>query len=101
MYEISGLFDLNQTGHAAIFEGCARPWEVLAKLGNYIRHRVRPGEQHHRAMGTVHLGDQVEIGEGTVLEAGVMIIGPAIIGKTVCCGTMPISGRTASLATTA
>lgn len=80
MYEISGLFDLAQTEHAAIFEGCTFPWEVLAKLGEYVRTQVRPVHQH-RTLGAVHIGENVQIGEGTVLEPGVMIVGSAIIGR--------------------
>lgn len=80
MYEIPGLFDLSQTEHAAIFEDCTYPWEVLARLGEYVRTHVRP-TQHHRTAGAAHIGDNVQIGEGTVLEPGVMIVGPAIIGR--------------------
>ncbi|MBL9172161.1 MAG: UDP-N-acetylglucosamine diphosphorylase [Verrucomicrobiales bacterium] len=80
MYEISGLFDLAQTDHAQLFEGCRYPWEVLARLAEYCRTQVRPTPSH-RATPGVHVGDQVQIGEGTVLEPGVMIVGPAIIGK--------------------
>jgi NDP-sugar pyrophosphorylase family protein len=80
MYEISGLFDLAQTEHAVLFEGCAYPWEVLKKLADYCRNQARPVHLH-RATGPVQIGENVQIGEGTVLEAGVMIVGPAIIGK--------------------
>ncbi|MFO1458808.1 MAG: UDP-N-acetylglucosamine diphosphorylase [Verrucomicrobiota bacterium] len=80
MYEISGLFDLAQTEHGQLFEGCRYPWEVLAKLGEYCRTQVRPTTAHRSTPG-VHIGDQVQIGEGTILEPGVMIVGPAIIGK--------------------
>jgi len=80
MYTVDSLFDLNQTEHAALFEGCRYPWEVLRKLGEYCRSRGQYAQQH-RALGTVHIGDQVQIGEGTVLEPGVAIMGPAIIGK--------------------
>jgi NDP-sugar pyrophosphorylase family protein len=35
----------------------------------------------NRCEGTAYVGAQVSIGEGTVLEDGVMIVGPAIIGR--------------------
>lgn len=80
MYEIADLFDLTQTEHAALFEGCQYPWEVLKKLGDYCRSRPNQG-QHHKALGTVYIGENVQIGEGTILEPGVTILGPAIIGR--------------------
>jgi UDP-N-acetylglucosamine diphosphorylase / glucose-1-phosphate thymidylyltransferase / UDP-N-acetylgalactosamine diphosphorylase / glucosamine-1-phosphate N-acetyltransferase / galactosamine-1-phosphate N-acetyltransferase len=80
MYAIATLFDLAQTEHAALFEGCQYPWEVLKKLGDYCRSRTEY-VQRHRVMGVAHIGDKVQIGEGTVLEPGVTILGPAIIGK--------------------
>lgn len=80
MYSTANLLDLSQTEHAALFEGCQYPWEVLKKLGDYCRSRERH-EHLHRALGTCHIGEQVHIGEGTVLEPGVTILGPAIIGR--------------------
>ncbi|HTH48479.1 MAG TPA: UDP-N-acetylglucosamine diphosphorylase [Candidatus Limnocylindria bacterium] len=80
MYSTAELFDLAQTEHAALFEGTQYPWEILRKLGDYIRLNVRPVHLH-RAVGHVHLGEHVQIGEGTVIEDGAMILGPAIIGR--------------------
>lgn len=80
MYSVSELFDLSQTDHAVLFEDCKYPWEVLKKLQDYCLLNAKP-MQHHRSLGTVHIGDHVQIGEGTVLEPGVTIVGPAIIGK--------------------
>ncbi len=80
MYSTAELFDLAQTEHAALFEGTQYPWEILKKLGDYLRLHVRP-VQLHRAVGHIHLGPHVQIGEGTVIEEGAMILGPAIIGR--------------------
>ena len=80
MYSTTELFDLAQTEHAALFDGTQYPWEILKKLGDYIRLNVRPVHLH-RAVGHVHLGEHVQIGEGTVIEDGAMILGPAIIGR--------------------
>ncbi len=80
MYSPANLFDLTQTEHAALFAGCTHSWEVLGKLAAYCREHAKPVHLH-RALGSVHIGENVQIGEGTVLEAGVMIVGPAIIGK--------------------
>jgi NDP-sugar pyrophosphorylase family protein len=80
MFEASELFDLSQTRHAAIFEGCKYAWEALPKIGAFLAAHLKPG-LHNRCEGKAFVGDQVFIGAGTLLEDGVMIKGPAIIGE--------------------
>lgn len=80
MFKPAELFDLSQTEHAALFDGCAYAWDALKKLKAYIDANVKP-EQHHRVDGRCYIGKDVFIGEGTVIEDGVMIKGPAIIGR--------------------
>jgi UDP-N-acetylglucosamine diphosphorylase / glucose-1-phosphate thymidylyltransferase / UDP-N-acetylgalactosamine diphosphorylase / glucosamine-1-phosphate N-acetyltransferase / galactosamine-1-phosphate N-acetyltransferase len=80
MFSAADLFDLDQTEHAALFEGCTHAWEVLARLKDYLKGRIRPGLRN-RCDGVAWIGEQVVIGEGTVVEDGVMIKGPAIIGR--------------------
>ncbi len=66
MLKPADLFDLSQTEHAALFEGCEFAWEALQKLKSYLSAQLRPG-LHHRAEGRVFIGEQVFIGEGTVV----------------------------------
>ena len=77
---VSELLDLQQTEHAAIFDGCQYPWQALSKieeyLGNYVKH-----ENHGRIFPGVVLEGKVFIGEGTVIEPNVYIKGPSWIGK--------------------
>ena len=80
MFKPTDLFDLGQTEHAALFEGCDLAWEALGKLKAYLKARLKPG-LHNRCEGTAYIGEQVFIGEGTIVEDGVMIKGPAIIGR--------------------
>jgi bifunctional UDP-N-acetylglucosamine pyrophosphorylase / glucosamine-1-phosphate N-acetyltransferase len=80
MFEPSQLFDLSQTAHAALFDGCKYAWEALAKIASYLAAQAQP-QLHNRCDGTAYIGEGVSIGEGTVLEDGVMILGPAIIGR--------------------
>jgi UDP-N-acetylglucosamine diphosphorylase / glucose-1-phosphate thymidylyltransferase / UDP-N-acetylgalactosamine diphosphorylase / glucosamine-1-phosphate N-acetyltransferase / galactosamine-1-phosphate N-acetyltransferase len=80
MFRPTDLFDLEQTEHKAVFEGCEQAWEALTKLKDYIRAVLRP-ELRNRCDGRAYIGDLVFIGEGTVVEDGAMIKGPAIIGK--------------------
>ena len=80
MFKPADLFDLAQTEHAALFEGCEFAWDALKRLKEYIDANVRPG-LHHSCDGAAFIGKNVFIGEGTVVEGGVMIKGPAIIGR--------------------
>jgi UDP-N-acetylglucosamine diphosphorylase / glucose-1-phosphate thymidylyltransferase / UDP-N-acetylgalactosamine diphosphorylase / glucosamine-1-phosphate N-acetyltransferase / galactosamine-1-phosphate N-acetyltransferase len=80
MFGAVELFDLKHTQHAAIFEDCKYAWEALAKIAPYLEARMRTGLRN-RCQGTAYIGENVCVGEGTVLEDGVMIIGPAVIGR--------------------
>ena len=80
MFSPNDLFDLTQTEHAAIFDGCEFAWQALAKIHSYIAKNIRP-ELKNRCEGRAYIGEQVFIGEGTVVEDGAMIKGPAIIGR--------------------
>jgi NDP-sugar pyrophosphorylase family protein len=80
-YHAEDLFDLAHTEHAALFQGVHRPWEALKRLGSYINERVRPGTAGADVSPAAHIGPNVFIGEGTVVEPGAMILGPAIIGS--------------------
>src|SRR5512133_144855 len=80
MFKPSDLFDLTQTEHAALFNGCVFAWDALKRLKEYIAGLKRAG-LHNRCDGVAYVGENVYIGEGTVVEDGVMIKGPAIIGR--------------------
>ncbi len=80
MFEPADLFDLNQTEHAAIFDGCQFAWDALKKIEGYITANLKPA-QHNPGEGRAFIGEKVFIGEGTIVEDGAMIKGPAIIGK--------------------
>ena len=80
MFKPQDLFDLSQTEHSAIFDGCEYAWEALNRLRDYLRVTLKPG-LHNLCKGVAWVGADVFIGEGTVLEDGVMIKGPAIIGR--------------------
>jgi NDP-sugar pyrophosphorylase family protein len=80
MIKAADLFDLGQTGHTVLFDGCEYAWDALKKLAAYIEANVRPG-LYNRCEGVAFIGEKVFIGEGTVVEDGAMIKGPAIIGR--------------------
>lgn len=79
MFKPADLFDLAQTEHAALFDGCTFAWEALKKIEPYLAAKLQPALRN-KCEGVAYIGEQVFIGEGTVVEDGVMIKGPAIIG---------------------
>ena len=80
MFKPADLFDLAQTEHAKIFDGCTFAWDALKKIQDYLAANLQP-ELRNTCEGRAFIGNKVFIGEGTVVEDGVMIKGPAIIGK--------------------
>jgi NDP-sugar pyrophosphorylase family protein len=80
MFEPADLFDLSQTEHAAIFDGCKFTWDALKKIESYIAANLKPA-LFNRSEGKAFIGEKIFIGEGTIVEYGAMIKGPAIIGK--------------------
>src|SRR5437773_4017822 len=79
MFKPTDLFDLSQTEHAALFDDCEYAWDALKKINDYLKANVRPALKN-RCERTAYIGEQVFIGQGTVVEDGAMIKGPAIIG---------------------
>jgi NDP-sugar pyrophosphorylase family protein len=80
MFKPTDLFDLAQTEHAALFDGCEHAWDALKKIKAYVAANVKPALRN-RCEGNAFIGKDVFIGEGTVVEDGAMIKGPAIIGR--------------------
>ncbi len=80
MFRPADLFDLTQTEHAALFDGCQYAWEALRNLQAYLKTTLRPELRNH-CDGVAFIGKAVFIGEGTVVEDGAMIKGPAMIGR--------------------
>lgn len=78
-FTVAELFDLAQTEHASLFDGCHYAWEALKKIEPYLARVAKQNPPKKFPGATV--GDRVIIGEGTVVEPGAMVKGPAIIGK--------------------
>jgi len=73
-------FDLARFSHRALFEGVTVVWEVIPRIGDYLRAIVQP-EIRGTVMDGAFVTGQVFIGEGTVVEPGACVFGPAYIGK--------------------
>lgn len=80
MFKPAELFNLKETAHAGLFGECPYAWEALKRLEAYVRSNVH-ADLRNRCDGVAYIGEQVLIGEGTVVEDGAMIKGPAIIGR--------------------
>jgi NDP-sugar pyrophosphorylase family protein len=80
MFKPGDLFDLQETEHAALFEGCEAAWEALPRIAEYLQAHLRPALRN-RCDGQAYIGERVFIGPGSVVEDGAMIKGPAIIGR--------------------
>jgi len=74
------LFDLAATAYGDFlrrFEWC---WEPLAALGDECRRLLRGRREGVIMPGAHLLGDDVDVGPGTVVEPGAVIKGPTVIG---------------------
>jgi NDP-sugar pyrophosphorylase family protein len=77
--EIETLFDLKDFAHKELFEGSV--WSALLNLKEYVdRHEARLEIEVPEG---VWLQDRhlISIGKGTIIEPGVLIQGPCIIGE--------------------
>lgn len=79
MFKPADLFDLSQSEHAKIFDGCQFAWDALKKIENYLA--SVPKQNPPKRFPGASIGEKVFIGEGTIVEPGALIKGPAIIGK--------------------
>ena len=81
------FFDLEGLEFRALFEGCKYAWEPLSQVGRFALEYIMRLEGDDTIFGTLmsgaHIDDRnaVVIGEGTVIEPGAFIQGPAIIGR--------------------
>lgn len=69
------FFNLDGFPHREIFSGCRVVWEAVPKIENYILDLFKKGKLH------ANCGENIYLGEGTVVEPGAYIKGPAIIGR--------------------
>jgi NDP-sugar pyrophosphorylase family protein len=80
MFKPENFFDLTQFSHQHLFEVLENVWEVFHNIKPYLSDIN--GEIKGTVMdGAFLLGDDIIIGEGSVVEPGAYIKGPCIIGK--------------------
>lgn len=71
------FFDLSDFQYAELFQDVTNAWEVLPKLSDFLHAQFEKGI----VRGNYKDKKDVFIGEGTVIQNGSEIIGPAIIGR--------------------
>ena len=74
---ISALYDLNATLAADIFKDCTYPWEVLAKIGDFIKElgKTLPEDEYEQR------AEDVWVAKSATVYPTAYINGPCIIGK--------------------
>lgn len=77
---VSDYLDLAHTTHKALFENSVYVWEALEKIASYLQFRLKPAIKG-TLVGRPFVSNQVFVGEGTVIEHGAMLRGPAWIGE--------------------
>jgi hypothetical protein len=73
-YAVDDLFDLSQTTHGALFDGVQYPWDALKRLAGYLTQNLKPGSTGAEVHPAAHVGPEVFIGAGTIVEPGAMIL---------------------------
>lgn len=82
MYPLEMFFSLEHFAHRSLWETGDLPWAPLHRLTDYFKARSSFRIEIPIPEG-VHLvhPEWIAIGEGTLLEPGVMIQGPCVLGK--------------------
>lgn len=81
MFAIEDLFDLDNTNHAELFDEIEYPWDVLPLIKEYLEYQSGNFSVQADTKKASYIGKDIHIGKGTVIEPGVVIHGPAIIGE--------------------
>lgn len=81
-FKTENFFDLSTFAYRDIFAEINYVWEVLPKIKGYIAGQFKNGLLKANYKGK----EDVYIGDGTIIQEGAVIEGPAIIGKYVLLG---------------
>lgn len=78
----SYFFDLSQFPYATLFKGCHYVWDVLPRIKLYLEQSPLGKIEVEVPHGTyLENPETISIGKGTVIEPGVFIKGPCLIGQ--------------------
>ena len=76
----AALFDLKATAYGDFLAALEWPWDALKEIAALVRERLRGIREGEIMPGAHILGDDVDIGPGTVVEPGAVVKGPTVIG---------------------
>lgn len=76
-FKVEKFFDLSTFEYRDIFNETKYVWEALSKIGEYIEKQFKDGlfKPNYKDRNDIF------VGEGTIIQEGAIIEGPAIIGK--------------------
>jgi NDP-sugar pyrophosphorylase family protein len=74
------FFDLTATAYGEFLGRFEWPWDPLHEIGKLARELLRGVRAGEIMPGAHVLGDDVDVGPGTVVEPGAVIKGPTVIG---------------------
>jgi len=81
----AAFFELSSCGHAALFEGADSAWQALDALAGHLASLLRAHSGERLAgrveEGATLVGDDILLGEGSVIEPGAYVKGPCVIGR--------------------
>jgi NDP-sugar pyrophosphorylase family protein len=72
--------DISRTSHPELLKGVRYVWELLPRIRLFFEQSFQPGIYGKISLGA-HVGPEVFLGKGAVVEPGVVIEGPAWIGE--------------------
>jgi UDP-N-acetylglucosamine diphosphorylase / glucose-1-phosphate thymidylyltransferase / UDP-N-acetylgalactosamine diphosphorylase / glucosamine-1-phosphate N-acetyltransferase / galactosamine-1-phosphate N-acetyltransferase len=82
LFHASQFFDLSQYSHTPLFDDCQYVWEAILKIDTYLKNYALGKIEAIIPEGAFLVKPElISIGEGTVVEPGVYIRGPCVIGK--------------------
>ncbi|MEP7070846.1 MAG: DapH/DapD/GlmU-related protein [Verrucomicrobiota bacterium] len=76
----SEFISLERTRHGKLFENQRFIWDALRQIASYLQFRLKPAVLG-QLVGKPFISNTVFVGEGTVIEQGAMLKGPAWIGE--------------------
>ena len=80
-FAAADYLDLSNSPHASLFADSDTPvWSVLPNIAAYLKEHLRPGIDGD-VSEQAFIGAPIFVGEGTVVEPGATIKGPAWIGN--------------------
>ena len=84
LHPVSDYLDLRMTQAAGVFEGVGEVWQALPRIAPWLAANLTP-QNDGEVRGQAFIGPQVQIGRGTIIFPGVVIIGPAAIQNLGLC----------------